>query len=494
MSDFNKSDKGLGSSIKNIINALNPRAGGPDKSIGPLLSPDVFWRSICSARQAVLLVTARPLKVVRASNEALSLLGLEDSTDLTHDLTSMLDEHTLKHLDQALAHQVVLERHLVRLTIGGDSKPVRLTVSGLPEYPEKHTGLLFLTAEPMPQSTAAYKAVWELTTKLPYSVWVLDSKDQVVYANEAFNQFPLHRETQTLSSLDQEAYKKALEVLAKLPDQTRLNKKMLDTPLDLGSQGVWRILTFLLHPGESDARVWLMAINPEAAKHWRAPECPKPDELSPATLMKVLQIREDERMSIGREIHDYLGSEITVLRMELHRLKKVLSTTFTPSEQIGLYFNSVCNQIDKLAVAARRIAYDLRQEFVKSYGFSQSVKDLVLDMRYRISLSIQLEVSPNWVDPDERIAKHMHRSLQELLNNVSKHAKATSCLVRLGIDDGFYWLEVQDNGVGLSTNLPKNSVGFNSLAERSALFGGKVILQSRPEIEGTRVRVTMKAR
>ena len=494
MGTTSKSDTSFGSPLQSLVNAFSAREQVREKVTGALLSTDVFWRSICSARQPVLLVCSNPFRVLKASNEALSLLQLGDVEDLTAALILKLGDPLRSHLEQALSQKLFLERHLARLPVSEASISIRLTISCLPEYPEKGVGLLFLAPEQEPHSTAALKAVWELTTKLPYSVWVLDEKNQVIYANEAFNHFPLYQEPNELDPPDEKAYALARNLLSQLPEQTRQTKKMLDRTVELGTQGTWRILTFLLHPEDIAARVWVMAFKNEPAEPAKLIEYPKREDLTPASLMKVLQIREDERMSIGREIHDYLGSELTVLRMEVHRLKKAVSNVLPASDQINLYLNSVCNQIDKLSIASRRIAYDLRQEFVKAYGLSQSVRDMVMDMRYRIGLAIQLEVSPNWIEPEDRMARHMHRSLQELLNNVSKHAKATACLVRLGLDEDLYWVEVQDNGIGLRHPLPKHSVGFNSLKERSALFGGQVIVQSRPEIEGTCIRVTMKAR
>lgn len=464
--------------------------------IATLLSPEVFWRAISASRQPVLLMRAQPLELVQASDEALAMLGFSSLAQARQTLLQSLETPCRTWVAQALQGNVVLEHHSERIHIQGQSYSVRVTVTRLPEHPEAGMGLLYLSPAPEQPVSAWPKAIWELTAQLPYAVWILDAQGKVLYGNDAYQRFPLNQALEPMDPRDLAALGLARSQLGNLPDQARLSKTLVDTTVSFGSKGHWRVLQFAINPQELDSRVCALAFRVDPGQEAVKPAWPlyqTPSELMPpSTLVKVLQVREDERISIGREIHDYLGSELTVLRMELHRLQNIVKATSAP-DQVSVYLDSVCAQTEKLAISARRIAYDLRQEFVKANGLTQSVYDLVLDMRYRVGLDIQLEFNPDWIEPEDHLARHLHRSVQELLNNVSKHAKATRCLVRLGLSDRIYWLEVQDNGVGLSTTTKKNSVGFNSLQERAALYGGTVTIESRPDLEGTRVRVTMSA-
>lgn len=480
--------------LRNLLGQAVP----PESPIETVLAPEVFWRAISAARQPVLLLRAHPLELLQASDEALALLGLSSLAQAREVLIQALEAPQKTRLVQALQWQVVLEQHYVKLHIQGHTHFLRVTVTSLPEHSEQDLGLVYLfpAQEPEHAGLAWPKAIWAVTAQLPYAVWILDAQGKVLYCNEAFQGFPLNQSLDLREPLDRAALERAQVQLRALPDQARLSKTLVDLTVSFGSQGRWRILHFAINPQALDSRVCALAFKLEPSPAMIPASQPLSQSLSellpPSTLVKVLQVREDERTSIGREIHDYLGSELTVLRMELHRLRNIVNAT-SASDQVAVYLDSVCAQTEKLALSARRIAYDLRQEFVKSYGLTQSVHDLVLDMRYRVGLDIQLEFNPEWLEPEDHLARHLHRSVQELLNNVSKHAKATRCLVRLGLSDRSYWLEVQDNGVGMTAPAKKHSVGFASLRERAALYGGTVTIESRPAIEGTRVRVTMSA-
>jgi signal transduction histidine kinase len=79
-----------------------------------------------------------------------------------------------------------------------------------------------------------------------------------------------------------------------------------------------------------------------------------------------------------------------------------------------------------------------------------------------------------------------YRIVQEALTNVSRHARASACAVRLACTDGrALTVEVTDDGVGLP-DTPEGGVGLSSMRERAAKLGGECEIV-RPWSSGTRV-------
>jgi len=169
-------------------------------------------------------------------------------------------------------------------------------------------------------------------------------------------------------------------------------------------------------------------------------------------------------------------------------------TTAGSTPTVVTQFESVRELVDRIAKTARRIAYQMRQDLANVKGLAHSVQELVLDLRNRLGVQIQLEIDQGWVEPEPGMAHNMYRSVQEMLNNVSKHSMAKRCLVRMGLNDSMYWLDVSDDGVGMPAVRKTRSIGLSSLTERAEIYGGRVIITSRPEVEGTLVRIELPER
>ncbi len=459
------------------------------------MTPDTVWRSVVSLRQPVLLIRCAPLEVLQASEKALDLLGVHSLQAVRDILVDALDAPMLTRLDMALAGAALFEHLPVRFRGTHVDRAVRLTVSALPDYPGPSTGFLFLVPEHPDELPMWPGLARELMMRLPYPVWLTDSRGLVTQANSAFQEFPVplnsDRPLEARTPEDVVLLREGRDILLNLPGKVRASPTLSDVTLTLNAMGTWRVLHFALNPSDAHGLVCAIAM--------RIGVVPLPvvepdlSELStlmpPEVLEKVVQVRERERQDLGREIHDSLGQELTVLRLEMRRLSNLVQGSGLANETVMEHIRSVKSQTDKLALSARRIAYELRQESITANGLVGAIQDLVLDLRQRVGIATQFELSPGWLEPEDGMANHLRRSLQEMLNNVSKHAKASRCMVRLGLTDQRFWLEVHDDGVGMRAEGKSASIGLNSLRERAEIYAGTVTIRSRPDIDGTLVRI-----
>ncbi len=101
----------------------------------------------------------------------------------------------------------------------------------------------------------------------------------------------------------------------------------------------------------------------------------------------------------------------------------------------------------------------------------------------RCQFHYQLTAPPD----NETVVFTLYRLLQELLNNVAKHANATEVDITLSESPGFVHLRVSDNGVGV---LPDHApgLGMQGMSERVQALGGELLLESQP---GVRVTVNL---
>jgi signal transduction histidine kinase len=212
-----------------------------------------------------------------------------------------------------------------------------------------------------------------------------------------------------------------------------------------------------------------------------------------ATLSRqLITAQEMERKRIARELHDSVGQQLSAIKYGLERGAELVQQQRLNDTKPILHRAVV--SLQEAMEEIRGIAMNLRPPVLDDLGaasavswfcreFAQSYPNLV--MREAIAV----------VDADipERLATQVFRSLQELLNNVAKHAQARQVLVSLTRTSEQLVLEVLDDGVGLEAAVSSASMrsgrGMRNLRERAEMTGGQLFLQPGTGGVGTRARI-----
>jgi len=205
-------------------------------------------------------------------------------------------------------------------------------------------------------------------------------------------------------------------------------------------------------------------------------------------------VREEEKVAIAREIHDDLGQILVALKIDMGLLKKniIKTNTFSGSEDTLKEFDNIVNLIDKTIKTARRIMNGLRPELLELHGLVGATKEYLQEFeeRNQISCTFACDISNMEINPQQSLA--FFRILQESMNNIVKHAKATFVKIRLQKLDNKLCMEILDNGVGFDINNSgrQDSYGMIGMKERVILLEGILDITSKVG-HGTTVRVEM---
>ena len=203
-------------------------------------------------------------------------------------------------------------------------------------------------------------------------------------------------------------------------------------------------------------------------------------------------VREEEKLSLAREIHDDLGQILVALKIDLGMLERKLSKGIeaTTSEELLSKFNDLSGQVDKTIKSARRIMNGLRPELIELLGFEEACKSYLRDFEetHHISSLFESAILNLNINLEQSVA--LFRILQEALTNVAKHAKATLVTVQLTNPAGKLVLQIIDNGVGFDENNKgrQDSYGMIGMKERVILLEGELFITSKVG-KGTSVRV-----
>jgi signal transduction histidine kinase len=191
---------------------------------------------------------------------------------------------------------------------------------------------------------------------------------------------------------------------------------------------------------------------------------------------RIQSIREEERTTIAREIHDELGQALTGLKMDLSWLRKKI-----PEEELIEKTQSMLKLIDSTIQTVRKISTELRPGILDDLGLIAAIEWQAGDFQSRTGIKCEFDSSLEEVALEREVSTAIFRIVQETLTNVVRHANATQVNIKVGEEDGILLVEIEDNGRGITgkeVSSPK-SLGLLGMRERAHLFGGEL------EIKGT---------
>jgi signal transduction histidine kinase len=202
--------------------------------------------------------------------------------------------------------------------------------------------------------------------------------------------------------------------------------------------------------------------------------------------------QENERKRIARELHDSVGQQLSAIKYSLERIEPALQSR-VPESQLQVLRRAVTGLQDVLE-ELRGIAMNLRPPVLDDLGAASAVSWFCREFAQSYpALQLQESVSVSDADVPERLGIAVFRSVQELLNNVAKHAQAHRVMVSLSRRLDRLVLEVNDDGIGLGTSAQpaalRSGRGLPNLRERAEMTGGQFTLASGESGTGSHARI-----
>lgn len=201
---------------------------------------------------------------------------------------------------------------------------------------------------------------------------------------------------------------------------------------------------------------------------------------------KLVEVQEEERRNIARDLHDEIGQVLTGLKLLLE------ASDGAPSgAEVGR--RQAIDLVDDLMRKVRDLSLDLRPSMLDEMGLVPTLHWMV--RRYSSQTGVDVELAHDTLDGrlGDSVETAAYRIVQEALTNVARHASTDSARVSLHQANGTLGIVVEDDGAGFDPEevFSRSSlVGLAGVRERAQLLGGTLQVESG-EGEGTRVRVTL---
>ena len=200
---------------------------------------------------------------------------------------------------------------------------------------------------------------------------------------------------------------------------------------------------------------------------------------------RLIDAQEQERRRIARELHDDIGQQLTILELELDRLRR-RSIELSTTELDKLYVRAAA-----ASAATRTISHQLHSIQLELLHIGTAIKGLCRTMQQETGLQISFAEKDVPAELDPQTSLCLYRIAQGALQNVARHSHAKVVAVALRGDREHTSITIADDGVGFLVNrLPANALGLASMQERVNVLGGCLSVHSSPG-DGTTVEAIL---
>jgi signal transduction histidine kinase len=202
---------------------------------------------------------------------------------------------------------------------------------------------------------------------------------------------------------------------------------------------------------------------------------------------RLAEAEDSERLRLATDLHDGLGQMLLVLKLNLSAVLVDLPAETDGARRVGHAMETVDDLIHK----SRSLTFDLHPVMLDHLGLVATLRQYGEDFARQANLEIMIDEQGTPRPLDVAVARHLFRSLKELLTNAVRHGRARQIVISVHWMSDHLRLLVDDDGVGFDSTralAPSASkgLGLPSIHERLRSLGGSMDVESSSRI-GTRV-------
>lgn len=207
---------------------------------------------------------------------------------------------------------------------------------------------------------------------------------------------------------------------------------------------------------------------------------------------QILQVQEEERKFISRELHDEIAQVLLGINLQLSALLQGKSAN---PEELHKRIISTQRLVEKSVALVHDFARELRPAVLDDLGLVPALIAHLKNFSSRSGIRTHLATFKGLDQLDIERTTALFRVVQECLTNVARHAKATTADVTIRKLSNAIQLEIKDNGKSFQVDQliktkAKTRLGLVGMRERVEMVGGTFLIESAPG-QGTTVRVTV---
>ena len=200
------------------------------------------------------------------------------------------------------------------------------------------------------------------------------------------------------------------------------------------------------------------------------------------------EAKKREQLRISQDLHDNILNKLAGIRFNLFAL------TQKPDESVIKRSIEYIDKIQSVESEIRTVAHELNFESFLNKGNYRSILEQLLQNQketYQTNCDCTISSDEAIESLSALVKMNIYRIIQETLNNINKHANATTISLQLYVKEGFLYLSIADDGVGFNVAKSKSGIGLKNIQSRVESINGKLKISSEIN-KGTKVFIKVK--
>ena len=195
-------------------------------------------------------------------------------------------------------------------------------------------------------------------------------------------------------------------------------------------------------------------------------------------IIAVLQAEEKERKRVAAELHDGVGQMMSVARMHLSQFEEL---AIANGQEYQEKYDHLADMIDESCAEVRNISHQMMPNALLKQGLAKAVRNFISQVK-NPNLSINLYTEGLDENLPQITSAMLYRIIQECVNNVIKHSRATSLDISLLRNSTEVTATIEDNGKGFdrTQNDYREGIGLQNIRDRITFLKGELEIDSKP--------------
>jgi signal transduction histidine kinase len=209
-------------------------------------------------------------------------------------------------------------------------------------------------------------------------------------------------------------------------------------------------------------------------------------------LTETIRAKEHERLQVAAELHDGPIQRLTAMGFTAERARsRIAKRNLDDAERL---LEQLTGELEHEVAELRRVIVQLRPSILAELGLVQALRDHVHGFQRRTGIRFDLDIDPQ-VRLDAQRETILYWAAQELLLNVTKHARARHVRIGLDLHDGTAHLNIRDDGHGFNPETLRDlhdqrHFGLAGTRDRVEMAGGTLRIDSHPG-QGTAITISL---
>jgi signal transduction histidine kinase len=208
---------------------------------------------------------------------------------------------------------------------------------------------------------------------------------------------------------------------------------------------------------------------------------------------RLLEVQEDERRILARELHDEVGQALTALKMDIRVAMRSRGT----DTRAAAALEEARTIAESVLQSVRDLSQLLHPSMLDDFGLPEAIAAYLKNFSRRTAIRAELTTGGLAARLAPEVEVTVYRIVQEALTNIARHSSARRCTIDIRATDGTLTLRVDDDGIGMPPmglrERPSRGLGLIGMRERAQSLDGSLLVENRPE-GGTRLVVTIPPR